>query len=71
MAEVSEKGDFVVSEDQDVHSDEATDMYHAVIMDTRQDFLTKGKDIGDMYRMGKEQQFKVSILASSSIGMSS
>jgi len=70
MAEALEKRGFGLSDDHDVHSNEATDMYHAVIKDTRQEFLTEGKDVDDMYRMGKEQQFKVGRFLSSNTGIS-
>jgi hypothetical protein len=60
MAELPEKRDYVAGSDQDIQSgEEMTDMYHAVIKETKEDFKTEGKDVGDMFRMGKEQQFKV------------
>ena len=60
MAEVPEKRDYVAASDQDNQSGEdMTDMYHAVFRDAKEDFRTEGKDVDDMYRMGKEQQFKV------------
>lgn len=59
MAELPEKSDFVAATDNDIRSEEMTDMYHAVIKDNREDLKTEGKDVGDMYRMGKKQQFKV------------
>lgn len=65
MAELPEKHDYVAASDQDIQSgEEMTDMYHAVIKETKEDFKTEGKDVGDMYRMGKEQQFKVRQLLS-------
>jgi len=46
--------------DYEVQSQEVADMYHDVVKETIEDLQTRGADVGDMYRMGKEQQFKVS-----------
>lgn len=61
MAGLPEKSDFIAGSEQDV-GDDMTDMYHAVLKDTREDLKTEGKDVGDMYRMGKEQKFRVRLV---------
>jgi hypothetical protein len=55
MAGLPEKSDYISSVDLEDHED----MYHAVLKDTRENLDTEGKDVKDMYRMGKEQKFKV------------
>ena len=61
MAELPEKSDYVASVENEM-SGEELDMYHAVIKDAKEDMQTKGNDVGDMYRMGKQQQFKVRLM---------
>lgn len=55
MAGLPEKSDYM----SNVDLDDNEDMYHAVLKDTRENLDTEGKDVKDMYRMGKEQKFKV------------
>jgi hypothetical protein len=58
MSELPEKLNPSSSSDE-VNERDVSDMYHEVVRDAKEDLMTAGNDVGDMYRMGKQQQFKV------------
>ena len=55
-----EKNEAAMAEREDATGrGDAADMYHAVVKESNENLKTEGADVDDMYRMGKQQQFKV------------